>query len=229
MITPAKCPPISWRALPLVIGYLLRDSIRLGRKKRRHASRANFTNLITNKRTSLVAIDCGANVGKISEELLDAGYYVHAFEPDPMALEDFKARLGGRPNLVLHEAAVGTSPGTATLYRHKDVLFKKKRTEASSLIKQPKCDDLNTVQVEVADLPAFIASQKNRVGILKLDIEGYEVEILTALLDRGQHHDIDYIVAETHERFSLPLAWRTAKLRARVHQNKISNIDLDHL
>jgi len=229
MITPAKCPPMSWRAVPVAIGYLLRDSIRLGRRKRRLASRVNFASLIENKRTSLVAIDCGANVGKISEELLNAGYRVHAFEPDPMALTDFKARLGGRANLILHEAAVGTSAGTATLYRHKDVLVKKKRVEASSLIKQPKCDDRNTVQVEVTDLPAFIASQNERVGILKLDIEGYEVEILTALLDRGQHHEIDYIVAETHERFGLPLAWRTAKLRARIHQHKIANIDLDHL
>lgn len=229
MTSHPACPPMDWRGFPYAIGYFLRDYIRLGRRTRRRAAHARFQDLMQNQRTSLVAIDCGANVGKVSERLLDAGYVVHAFEPEPMALAELKNRLDGRQNFILHEKAVGTAPGTATLFRHRDVMNNKKRTEASSLINQPQCDDRNTVVVEVESLPDFIAALGGRVGILKMDIEGYEVAILNAILDRGQHRDIDFVLAETHERFSLPLAWQTAKLRARIRQNAIANIDLDHI
>lgn len=228
MSATGSCPPIDWRGQIYAVGYLLRDSIRLGRRERMRASRAHFGRLIAEMKTSPLAIDCGANVGKITEELLNAGYTVHAFEPEPLVLAAFQSRFNGRPNLILHQQAVGIAQSTAILYRHKDVSTNKKRTEASSLIKQPKCDDRQTVEVQVADLPAFIAAQPSRIGILKMDIEGIEVVILNAILDRGQHHDIDFILAETHERFGLLQAWRTAQLRGRVRQNGITNIDLDH-
>jgi FkbM family methyltransferase len=200
-------------------------------KQRKAAQRATawrFVNQLHTLPPNSLAIDCGANVGKVSQVLLKHGCEVHAFEPDPYAADLLENRCGRDPRLHLHRSAVGTAAGSLTLYRTTD--FAREPQEAtigSSLMKREVHDDSHAVQVEVIDLLAFLRSLDRRVAILKLDIEGSEAAILERLLDEGLHERIDAIYVETHERFSPELSRRIGALRDRVAREGLSHILLD--
>ena len=75
--------------------------------------------LLEHLRSSLahgVALDIGANIGEVSERLLEAGYEVYAFEPHPVTFEKLTARLGGRPGFRAMEAAIGPADGRMDLH-----------------------------------------------------------------------------------------------------------------
>lgn len=173
-------------------------------------------------------VDCGANIGEVSEYFLRQGMKVVAFEPDPVALAAFKARLGGAENLQLVEKAVGARAGVAPIYQSTALPSKGlQATESSSLIQRELHGAAPVAEVEVVDLVAWLKSQPEKVRILKLDIEGYEAEIIEAMLDDGVYRDIDLVLVETHERFSPELAARLDRLRARVRAEHIDNVCLD--
>lgn len=173
-------------------------------------------------------VDCGANVGEVSEFFLRQGMKVIAFEPDPVALRAFKTRLANAPNLRLEEKAVGAKPGVAPIYQSAALEGKGlQATESSSLIHRDIHGAAPVGEVEVVDLIAYLKALPEKVRILKLDIEGYEADIVEAMLDDGIYRDIDLILVETHERFSPELAARLGRIRQRVREQGIGNIVLD--
>ena len=78
------------------------------------------------------------------------------------------------------------------------------------------------------DFIDFLQALPEPISILKMDIEGAEIEILEKLLDTGLHTKIALIFVETHGRISLACAWRTDRIRARIHAAGFSNFNLDH-
>lgn len=224
-VAPASSPAtLAWTCL-----YFLRDKFKIGRKARRERSRALFEAALKDAGVARLAIDGGANVGAMTAKLVDAGFEVIAFEPDPEAADRLMARLGDHANVTLHRKALSTETGTATLYRHKDYAPDRPvTTESSTIIGQRKTDEKNALRIDVIDFPAFVENEDRRIGILKLDIEGAETEIMHTLLDRGLIDRIDRVFVETHERFSTGLAWRTAQVRARVRQAGLTHVNLDH-
>ena len=73
----------------------------------------------------------------------------------------------------------------------------------------------------------YINKQKKEISLLKMDIEGSEIEILNKIIDLNMHVKIKYIFVETHERFSHKLGLETAKLKLRIKNLNINNINLD--
>jgi FkbM family methyltransferase len=195
-------------------------------KVRRRRAAWDFIKLIRRLPPGLLAIDCGANVGNVTAALVRRGFEVHAFEPDPYPHAVFARRFQGHAGVHLHAQAVGAQPGQAKLYRTRRFAYRPlAESTASSLSKEAHHDEANVETVEVIDLVAFIRQLGRKVDILKLDIEGAEVDILERILDEGLDREIGSIFAETHERFSKDLAERTERLRARVRG--IDNINLD--
>lgn len=173
-----------------------------------------------------VMIDCGANVGDVSALFLDKGYVVHAFEPDPDARAALERRFAGQDGLVVHPQAVAAKPGRATLFRKPELSVDAiEGTQSSSLVRRDLHE--NGIDVEVIDLTAFIADLGRKVDVVKLDVEGAEVEILEAVLEKRLDRQIGQLLVETHERFSPEIAARTAAIRKRVGELGINNIDLD--
>jgi hypothetical protein len=68
-----------------------------------------------------VALDIGANVGNYSQALLNAGFEVHAFEPNPAVLEKLQTRLGARQGFTAHGLALGSRDGKLPLHVVRDV------------------------------------------------------------------------------------------------------------
>lgn len=190
-------------------------SVRRFRRQMRHA------------RPGGLMIDCGANVGDVTALFLEKGYTVHAFEPDPDARAVLLRRFGGHANLTVHEQAVGARPGRAVLFRKPQAgADEMNATQSSSLVQRDLHGD-GGVEVEVIDLAAFIEGLDRKVDVVKLDVEGVEVDILEAMLDRRFDRKVGQMLVETHERFSSELAARTAAIRRRVKELGIGNVDLD--
>jgi FkbM family methyltransferase len=168
-----------------------------------------------------VAVDCGANRGDVTAALAASGAEVHAFEPDPYSLEKLRERFDGVANVHLHAAAVGTSAGTIRLMRaanwdaNPDGASVKSTVIAGGL----NIAEDGGIEVAMIDFPAFLddlIAASGPVAFVKMDIEGAELDVLTAMLAAGLFDRIQLTVAETHERKFKDLRLQFAALRAAI-------------
>ena len=178
-------------------------------------------------RSGDVVIDCGANVGDITQRFFDRGATVHAFEPHPEAFARLTARFKNEPRVHCYNQAVSKEIGRFKLYLmpNDDTMG---AVQASSLMAEK--DNISTeryVEVDVIRLSDFIADL-GRVRFLKMDIEGAEYDVLPDMIDTGMHAKVDYIVVETHER-SMGLKEKHVALLAKIAAKQATNIDLNWL
>ena len=147
-----------------------------------------------------IAIDCGANLGVITQILAKGGAEVHAFEPNPDAFRVLTERTRAIPNVHRHQQAVLDHDDVMTLYLHVNYALNPERfSSRSSLIAEKRnVDESGGVQVAVIDLVAFIEKLGRPVKLLKVDIEGAEYALLNALIDRGVIDRIETVFVETH-------------------------------
>ena len=118
-----------------------------------------------------VVYDIGAHVGYyslIAARAVGPGGSVVAFEPDARNLRFLKAHVS--TNNLDHIEVVGAAVGVST------------RSGASFLVGDHpatgRLDDLGTQPVEVVSLDDFVTGRDRGPDILKIDIEGGEVEAL---------------------------------------------------
>ena len=150
------------------------------------------------------------------------------FEPDPIAINELKKKCKNNKNLNLLQTLVGLKDNTQRLFRYRK--FDENdpySTQGSSLLDYRSGANKPFVEIEVIDFINHIKKQKKEISLLKMDIEGSEIEILNKIIDLNMHDKIKYIFVETHERFSHKLGLETAKLKLRIKNLNINNINLD--
>ncbi len=177
-----------------------------------------------------LVIDCGANVGDISALFLGTEASVIAFEPDPVAHAILVDRFRDNPRFTLHKKAVSDHNGRASFYFHKDRDGADARefTVSSTLVAEKRNVDAGqSMEVELVDLSAFVASLGRRVDVLKLDVEGAEIGILKKILAEGTHERIGLMLVETHETKIPGHAAEVASLRRELKEKGIQNIRLN--
>ncbi|WP_216641220.1 FkbM family methyltransferase [Oceaniglobus roseus] len=170
-----------------------------------------------------VVIDCGANIGSFTDSFARTPARVIAFEPNPDCTAFMRSRFADRPNVVIEEAAVGAAAGEADLYYHghytSDVA-NDKSSEGSSI--EPSMARLLTGKshrVPVIDIVARmqeLLAEGANIAILKLDIEGSELEVLERLFELDLFARITMSLVETHERNFPDRAERFGAIRARI-------------
>ena len=178
-------------------------------------------------------IDLGANVGHYTCKMSLVARRVIAFEPDPWAVEQLRANLEGFPNVRIEQAAASTRSGVGVLWRRcqfDDNPFE--YSESSTLVRRkimPVSSD-QAVEVKLVDFVGYLDGLEpdTEFGIIKMDIEGEELDVLEALLSRQDLlARIDYIFAETHERQIPDQADRVVNLRKRIAEIHCPRINLD--
>jgi FkbM family methyltransferase len=113
-----------------------------------------------------VFVDVGANVGAYSLRAASQGMTVHSFEPNPENVKVLRrnCEINGL-SIDLHECALGSSEGTASLAPN----------GAASRI-----SDAGDLRVQVRTLDSF---HLPRADLLKVDVEGYELEVLQGAVE----------------------------------------------
>ncbi|SMX37516.1 FkbM family methyltransferase [Octadecabacter ascidiaceicola] len=180
-----------------------------------------------------IIVDCGANVGEISARMAASGAQVHAFEPDPWTFERLERSTKDLDNVTCIQAGVGAEAGEFTLYRSSDWDDRPKRASvASSIVADMRDvdDSAEGISVSVIDLPAWLEekiAEGHRIGLVKIDIEGAELDLMEAIMDKGLPHKIGLILVETHEKQLPQEADRFAALRERAKDFPEGSINLD--
>jgi FkbM family methyltransferase len=142
-----------------------------------------------------VCIDAGANEGAFSQMMLRAGAsYVHAFEPHPGAYSGLKRRSAGRAISPVN-AALGAAPGDLELWcpgNGRDFC----RVTA---FKEMLGNDATSTVVPVVALDDYCAEhQIEHVRLLKIDVEGYEPEVLKGASRMIREERIDGVTFEVN-------------------------------
>ncbi len=178
-----------------------------------------------------VVIDCGANVGVVTGYFASRGARVYSFEPDPNAYKVLSEKFADNPDVECINKGVWTEDSKMKLFFHSEFHGGSSPWSVGSSLIQEK-ENVNTdnfVEVDLVDLAQFIKDLDSRVKVLKIDIEGAEIDVLNKLIDEEQHEKVDKILVETHEtkipsqRVDLP------KLRTRIKDMGIRNINLNWL
>lgn len=125
-----------------------------------------------------IFIDVGAYVGVLSGLALIRGATVHAFEPDPVALDSLNVMAHENPELsrrlTVHPVALGTSNSRMSL--SSDALG---NSGSSLLRKGPQ-----SVEVEVQDMRSLLDSAPfDKCNVIKIDVEGAEYGLLPHIWD----------------------------------------------
>jgi len=137
-----------------------------------------------------VVVDAGANIGLFSIWLW-CRYpraVIHCFEPEPENFE-LLCRNVEHFNGLCHRVALGSRAGTASLYVSRF-------SADHSLIPSRAAHHVTTVPcVRLADY--IEENHMERVDLLKLDVEGSELDVLKGLDQKLER--VDRVIGECHE------------------------------
>ena len=161
-------------------------------KLMRHMT-AEHRKIIFGLKHGQVAIDCGANIGVVSRAMAASGATVYAFEPNPYAFDVCQAKSRKYPSIHLNQKAVGIKPDKVKLYLHQEAQKDQVAySQGSSLLSTKTNVNPETYcEVESVNLADFITGLGKRVNLLKMDIEGYEVEVIPHLIQSKAIDAID--------------------------------------
>lgn len=120
-----------------------------------------------------LCFDIGANIGEKTEAMLRSGASVVAVEPQPECVAELRARCSGLGPLTLLQAAVGPDGPFATLHR-------RSFHGRSSIRADWEAPVAVTLDVPMVALDALVA-RYGRPYYIKIDVEGYESEVLATL------------------------------------------------
>jgi FkbM family methyltransferase len=131
-----------------------------------------------------LCFDIGANIGRKSEELVKMGARVICVEPQADCLNSLFSKFGSNSNVVIIQKAVGSSRGMGKLFKASENTISSMSTDFISTVKNGRFSgytwESTPVECEIVTMDDLI----NEFGIpdfCKIDVEGYESEILNGL------------------------------------------------
>ena len=168
-----------------------------------------------NMRGKKVFLDCGSNLGQgvswFKKFFFGPDYNFELFEPNPSCWKYLEQICNENPEQFnLNKVGVGcadtkmkfyglsvdeggiTSQGGSLLKHHNSVYYNAK--------------DSNAVSVQLVDFKKILRSCSERYSciIVKMDIEGYEIELLRDLVRNNCAHFINFLYVEFHSQYRKP-------------------------
>jgi len=147
-----------------------------------------------------VFIDIGANVGYISKYILAKHRFngdVYAVEPNPLIFDILKENISFFQKVKLFNCAMGNDTGSATFYYGID-------SAVGSLVKgyneshhssNPKWTSVTEISVQVRKGDELF-SKINNIDLLKIDVEGFEMQAFFGMENLIQSKVIKNILLE---------------------------------
>jgi FkbM family methyltransferase len=170
----------------------------------------NFTAISHFVRPGSVCFDVGANIGVYSSVLAGISgdpANIHSFEPVEHVRRKLiaNARLNGFGNIHVNPFALGSSPGTLVMHQIREGHF---RGGTSTFVNKEIVTRLGQSQfesreVEIRTLDQYVgASDLSRVDFIKIDVEGFELEVLKGAIETLSKHKPTMILEYDEDRHS---------------------------
>jgi FkbM family methyltransferase len=129
--------------------------------------------------------DVGANVGQTARAFLRAfpDAIIYSFEPDPGSFQKLFEATAGQRRVRPYNVALGREEGNAKLFRFKfdqtNSLLPKARGAEQYVADAEYLTEVGEVPVEVTCIESFCRKHGvEKIDLLKIDTQGYELEIL---------------------------------------------------
>lgn len=161
--------------------------------------RASLERMLASKRDRYCVFDVGANKGQFLRLTLDTvrtgGLTVHSFEPGRETFALLKRAAEGDPRVRLNNFALGRHEGEATLH------YDKVGSGMASLTKR-RLDYAGVEfeleeRVRIATIDEYCASNGvERIDLLKIDIEGHELDALSGASGLFERRAIESVAFE---------------------------------
>ena len=138
-----------------------------------------------------IALDVGANVGQTASRLTSRFPEVHvfSFEPAPATFQKLHDAWAGQGQVTCIQMALGAQAGRAEMT---DLPTSDQNT---LLVGQHQRGP--TVSVEVGTVDTFVAERHiSSVDLLKIDTEGYELEVLQGAINMLRSRQIRFVLTE---------------------------------
>ena len=193
-----------------------------------------LTELVKKMNKANTLIDVGSNKGQFS--LLVRKYFpdikIYSFEPQLNEL-NIQKKILGKKNINYYNLALGGEEKISNFYITK-------RKDSSSILKPNQQNNINKIydtseilEINVKKLDSIISTVEiSRPSILKLDVQGYELEVLKGASNILKY--IDYIVTEvsfveiysnqvTNKDLTNFMISNKFKLKSRCNLSKLNN------
>jgi FkbM family methyltransferase len=219
------------------LGTIKKASLSIGiyryaRILHRHLNRSEMNAHISDKRlyskllpqSSVLCFDVGANIGRMTEVLLELGHDVIAFEPQKECVREIKARCSPfESHLKIEEVALGDSAGAAPL-------FVRALSGQTSLRSEWEGKVTGKTEVLVSTLDLAI-KQYGVPHYCKIDVEGWESQVLHGLsrpipLISFEYHQDDGKMRDAYA--CLDRLRSIANIEVNITPREQSTLALDH-
>ena len=139
-------------------------------------------------------LDVGANIGDYTAACLEvsSNIQIRSFEPSPFTSQLLRQRFAHLDSVQVFELALGAEPGTRVLYSDKIgsgmASLKKRRLDHHQIFFS------ETEVVSVVTLDEWCKSNNFIPNLIKLDVEGHELDVLAG--GKGTLRDVDVVQFE---------------------------------
>lgn len=139
-----------------------------------------------------IVFDVGTNIGSVANWFANRTKHVHCFEPHPdnlrMTTEQIEIRK--TKNITLSQIALGCEPGTL----HLNV---KSFHGHHSLVDTKISPTIEKIEVEVDTVDRYCRTKNiEQIDFLKIDVEGFEEEVLKGAKDMLSHGKVRLVLFE---------------------------------
>jgi FkbM family methyltransferase len=145
-----------------------------------------------------MVFDVGANVGEMCKLFMRhfPKAKIHAFEPVDATFRNLQKALGNHRRLALHKMAASDTAGSASIRLFDDSL---KNTLVSDLADSLRTNPIGLEKIEMCRLDSFVSELKvDQIDLLKIDVEGFEANVLRGCLENLRLRRIRFIYLEFH-------------------------------
>jgi FkbM family methyltransferase len=176
--------------------HILRPIVRIYRRILGGAYEQKFRDLLlTNIKEGDLVWDVGANVGLYTKLFVDRvgrDGKVVAFEPSPRAFAQLQSSFATEPNVILQEVALSDFDGEADFF-----VAETGSTVTDSLVVRSGNSAFIRTWVKRGD-SALNAPALNAPAIIKLDVEGAELEVLKGMTKTLRDPGLRGVFVEVH-------------------------------
>jgi FkbM family methyltransferase len=148
-----------------------------------------------------VVLDVGANCGQYARLLRaeSPGANIYSFEPHPVTFAKLEA-VAKTLRITPVNAGVGSIEGVAQLHDYETDAGSEHASLIPGIIERIHHSRSKAISVDLITIDSFVAKQRlSKIALLKIDVEGFELEVLKGARNLILNKHVDAIQLEFNE------------------------------